>query len=59
MLMTRIVSLIPGRPGRRQQIPRTIRSIGTPAWEASYRAEMMSGSTSAFILAMIRAGRPA
>ena len=40
-------------------MPRTIRSIGTPAWDASYSAEMMSGSTSAFILAMMRAGRPA
>ena len=28
---TRIFSLLPGTPGRRQQIPRTIRSIWTPA----------------------------
>ena len=34
MLITRMVSLTPGRPGRRQQIPRTMRSIGTPACEA-------------------------
>jgi hypothetical protein len=31
---TRIVSLIPGIPGRRLQIPRAIRSIDTPACDA-------------------------
>ena len=34
MLITRMFSLSPGTPGRRQQIPRTIRSIRTPACEA-------------------------
>ena len=31
---TRIVSLTPGTPGRKQQAPRTIRSMETPAREA-------------------------
>ena len=34
MLMTRMRSLTPGMPGRRQQMPRTIRSISTPACDA-------------------------
>jgi hypothetical protein len=34
MLMTRIRSLTFGSPGRRQQIPRTMRSISTPACDA-------------------------
>ncbi len=59
MLMTRMFSEMPGSPGRRQQIPRTIRSICTPAREAEQRAVIAVGSTSAFILAMIRAGSPA
>ena len=37
---TRIVSLTPGTPGSRQQMPRTFRSIGTPACEARYSASM-------------------
>ena len=37
---TLIVSLTPGTPGRRQQIPRTLMSIGSPAWEARYSASM-------------------
>ena len=36
-----------------------IRSIGTPASDAAHNASMMSGSSSWFILAMMRAGRPA
>ena len=32
---TRIVSVWPGTPGRKQQNPRTTRSIGTPAREAT------------------------
>ena len=32
---TKMFSDIPGTPGRRQQMPRTTRSIGTPAWLAS------------------------
>ena len=54
----RMFSVWPGTPGRRQQNPRTIRSIGTPAFEASHRASIMSGSSSWFILAMMRAGFP-
>ena len=49
----------PGMPGRSAQMPRTIRSICTPAREARYSASMTCGSTSAFIFAMMRAGRPA
>ena len=47
-----------GMPTRRQQIPRTIRSIFTPAALASYRAEIISGSHREFILARIRAVSP-
>ena len=49
----------PGTPGRSAQMPRTIRSIFTPAIDARYSAWMICGSISAFILAMMRAGRPA
>src|SRR5437773_327554 len=59
MLVTRIVSETPGSPGRRQQIPRTIKWMGTPPWDARYRASITEGSTSAFILTTIRAARPA
>ena len=59
MLMTRILSEMPGIPGRRQQMPRMIRSICTPACEARYKRAIVCGSTSEFILAMIRAGLPA
>ena len=38
MLLTRMCSLKPGTPGRRQQMPRTTRSICTPALEAAYVA---------------------
>ena len=48
----------PAIPGRSAQTPRTMRSIFTPACDASYSASMVSGSSSAFILAMIRAGLP-
>ena len=58
MQMTRIFSLTPGTPGRRQQMPRTIRSILTPAHEASYSALMIFSSTSELIFAMIRPGLP-
>ena len=40
MLVTRMFSEMPGKPGRRQQMPRTTRSIGTPAWLARYRASI-------------------
>ena len=59
MLMTRILSEMPGIPGRRQQMPRMIRSIFTPACEARYKRAIVCGSTNEFILAMIRAGLPA
>ncbi len=52
-------SEIPSTPGRRQQIPRTLRSIRTPACEASYSAWMQRVSTSAFIFSAIRASSPA
>jgi hypothetical protein len=50
---TRMFSETPGSPGRRQQMPRTIRSMCTPAIEARYRARMISGSTSALTLTMM------
>ncbi|MNE99106.1 hypothetical protein D3C80_1977260 [compost metagenome] len=46
-------------PGRRQQTPRTIRSMDTPLWAALYRLSMTSWLDREFILAIIRAGRPA
>jgi hypothetical protein len=55
MERTRMFSDSPGTPGRSMQTPRTIRSISTPACEASYSASITSGSTSEFILATMRA----
>ena len=55
---TSIVSLTPFTPGRRQQTPRTLSLMRTPAREASYSARMMSSSTSEFILARISAACP-
>ena len=52
MRVTRMLRLY-FRPGMRQQIPRTIRSILTPACEASYRRSIMAGSCKAFILSII------
>ncbi len=40
-------------------MPRTIRSIGTPASLAAYSSSIRRRSTRPFIFAMIRAGRPA
>ena len=40
-------------------MPRTTRSIGTPAALASYSFSIISGSTSEFIFAQMRAGFPA
>ena len=54
-----IFSETPAMPGMSAQTPRTMRSILTPADEASYSARMISGSSSAFILAMMRAFLPA
>jgi hypothetical protein len=45
----------PATPGRRQQIPRTLMSTGTPACEAPYRAWMQRASTSELSLRTIRA----
>ena len=59
MLLTRIFSDRPFTPGRRQQMPRMIRSIWTPACDASYSLSMMSGSTREFSLTQIAALRPA
>ena len=56
---TLIVSLTPATPGLRQQMPRTLRSIGTPAWEARYSASMQRWSTSEFIFMRMRACLPA
>src|SRR2546427_4181453 len=47
MLITRMFSETPGRPGRRQQMPRMTSSIVTPACEAPYSASITDGSTSA------------
>ena len=41
MLVTVIVSDSPGTPGLNAQIPRTIRSIGTPACEALYSSRII------------------
>ena len=59
MLMTLMFSLNPGTPGLRQHMPRMISCIRTPAWEAWYRATIMSGSTRELIFAITRAGCPA
>ena len=48
----------PGTPGTRQQMPRTLRSTGTPACAARYSARMQRRSTSAFIFIAMRASRP-
>src|SRR3546814_3771481 len=48
---------MPSTPGRRQQMPRTTKSISTPASLASYSFSMIAGSTSEFIFAQIEAGR--
>ena len=51
-------SLTPGIPVFKQQMPRTIRSIFTPAALASYSAAIISLSQSEFIFAIMAAGRP-
>ena len=48
----------PGTPGRRQHMPRTTRSMRTPAWLALYSARMILASVSELNLAMMCAGRP-
>ena len=56
---TRMFSLTPSMPMRRQQMPRTFRSIRTPACEARYSASMQRLSVSEFIFMTIRACWPA
>ena len=51
-------SLNPFTPGRRQQMPRTLSRIFTPAREAAYSASISSGSASEFIFASMPAGSP-
>ena len=46
-------------PGMRQQMPLTMRSISTPASDASYRRLIITGSCSAFIFRIIRPPFPA
>ena len=55
---TRTFSLTPSTPGRRQQMPRTFRSIGTPACDARYSASIERWSTSEFIFIAMRASSP-
>ena len=57
-LYTVTVSLTPGSPATRQQIPRTTSVIGTPAWDARYSRAMMSGSTREFTFAKMPLGSP-
>ena len=56
---TRMRSEMPGRPGWSEHAPRTIRSMSTPADDASYSASMTGMSTTALLLTTICAGRPA
>ena len=42
MLLALMFSDRPGRSGRKRQMPRTIRSIWTPAWLASYNLDTLS-----------------
>ena len=58
MDLTRMFSDRPGTPGRRQQMPRTTKSIRTPHWLARYRASMIAGSTRAFSFTQMAAGLP-
>ena len=58
MLVTLRFSVSPGIPGRIQQIPRTIRSISTPARDASATLCMKSISVTEFIFIRIRPPLP-
>ncbi len=49
-----MVSLTPGTPGTTEHMPRMMRSMGTPAWLASYSAAMMPGSTMELTLITMR-----
>lgn len=54
MLTTRMFSEMAAIPGRRRQMSRTISSTFTPAWEALYRAAVMSAFSSALVFKRIR-----
>ena len=58
MLVTVIWSVLPGTPGTKQQMPRTIRSTRTPAWEASASLSISSRSVTALVFRMIRPRSP-
>ena len=58
MERTRMFSDSPATCGRRAHIPRTIKSICTPAALAAYNASITCGSISELSLAIIRAGLP-
>ena len=47
----------PGTPGRRQQMPRTTRSIRAPAADAAYSSSINLASTIEFIFIVMRAAR--
>src|SRR3990167_7253986 len=55
---TRMFSDRPAMPGLSAHTPRTMSSIFTPAPEARYSSSMICGSSSEFILPMMRAGLP-
>ena len=54
----RIFSEIRGIPGLKLHMPRTIKSMLTPAWEAWYRLLMLPVRWGWLILAKISAGLP-
>ena len=58
MLRTRIVSDMPGTPGRTAQIPRTNKSMGTPACDARYSESMVGSSMIALHFIWMREGSP-
>lgn len=54
---TRTLSLSPGTPGRRRQMPLTTRSTRTPACDASYSFDTSSASSRPFTLTWTGEGR--
>ena len=58
MLVTAMFSVFPGTPGTRQQMPRTIRSTRTPAWDASASLSISSRSVTALVLRRMRPRSP-
>ena len=59
MDLTSMLSDRPGTRGRKLQIPRATILTITPAWEALYRASIISESTSELTFIQMPAGRPA